>query len=364
MTSPENPSNKGNYMDANVTYSDEQVALIKNTIAKGATDDELQLFMATCKRTGLDPFSRQIYMIERRFKDKDGSWARKMEIQASIDGLRVVAERTGDYQGQDGPYWCGKDGKWTDVWLQNEAPAAAKIGVLKKGFTQPLWAVARWSSYAQTYQDGNPTKMWAKMGDVMLSKCAEALGLRRAFPNDLSGIYTGDEMAQADTVQIPSHGPQATLPAPSTPALNASEPREFAEAREQRERAQVEAARLLNPQPVHPDDKPPVKRAKPRITPKNHAPQGSNSGTVSKVQSKFDPGDYVIEFGEKLGTKGKKIRDLNEPMIKSLLKWVDDDEGKGKVLHSSQKTYRQYAKDFLASMGVPDSPAPEPEATV
>ncbi len=122
------------------------------------------------------------------------------------------------------------------------------------------------------------------------------------------------------------------------------------------------ASEAASPPPVHPNDKP--KRAKPRITPKNHAPQSSNSGTVSPVQNKFDPGDYVIEFGEKLGTKGKKIRDLNEPMIKSLLKWVDDDEGKGRVLHASQKTYRQYAKDFLASMGVPEAPAPEPEATV
>ncbi len=201
-----------------VLFSNEQIELIKNTIAKGATNDELQLFLSVCKRTGLDPFSRQIYMIERRFKEKDGSWNKKMEMQASIDGLRVVAERTGQYQGQEGPFWCGADGKWTDVWLAKTPPAAAKIGVLKKGFIQPLWAVAKWESYVQTFQDGNPTRMWAKMGDVMLSKCAEALALRRGFPNDLSGIYTSDEMEQAEIVSLPSDGPQVQLPKDSQPA--------------------------------------------------------------------------------------------------------------------------------------------------
>lgn len=181
---------------SNGQYTPEQIELIKRTICNGSTADELALFIGQCKRTGLDPFARQIHAVKRKAKENN-QWVEKMSIQVGIDGFRLIADRTGQTDGQDGPLWCDASGVWSDVWISTTPPRAAKVIVYRKGQTRGYTGIAAYDEYCQKY-DGAPIAMWKKMPATMLAKCAEALALRKAFPQELSGLYTADEMAQAD----------------------------------------------------------------------------------------------------------------------------------------------------------------------
>lgn len=180
-----------NEMELKSGFTPEQVALVKSTVCRGATDDELALFLHICQRSGLDPFAKQIYAIKRKVDGKD-----ILTYQTSIDGYRAIAERTGQYApGQESTYIYDKDGK-----LQS-ATAYIKKRVGNDWFD--ISATAHYEEYIPRWWDSKEGKwknpqMWEKMPHAMLAKCAESLVLRKSFPNEMSGTYTNEEMEQSD----------------------------------------------------------------------------------------------------------------------------------------------------------------------
>ena len=176
-------------------WNDQEKAIVEaaGLVTKGRNGQQelapratVEAFLQHCRRTQLDPIARQIYAICRK-----GRWG----IQISIDGARLIAERSGKYAGQTPVEWTGDGQTWTQVWLDRQPPAAARVGVHRSDFREPLYAVANFSAYAA----GGP--MWDKMPALMIGKCAEMLALRKAFPQDLSGLYSTEEMDQAGEPQ-------------------------------------------------------------------------------------------------------------------------------------------------------------------
>lgn len=186
-------------------FNEDQKQLIKETFFKGkGTNEDFKLFMHVCITRKLDPFMRQIFPVfrETSFKLPSGSWGKKdvMTLQTGIDGYRVLADRTGTYApGRSPTFTFDKD--------KNIESATAYV---KKRTSDGTWheveATAFYSEYVQTFKDKDgrnaPTKFWLQMPRNQLAKCAEALAIRKACPADLSGIYTNEEMQQADVVEI------------------------------------------------------------------------------------------------------------------------------------------------------------------
>lgn len=180
--------------DRQVTiYSQEDIALMRDTICKGCTVADFRLFLMICERTRLDPFAKQIYAVPRW----DAKLGRNsMTVQTSIDGLRLVAERTGKYA----------PGRATVFDYDPEGRIRSATAFVKKQTFDGTWhevaCTAMFDEYCQKTKDGSPTKFWQDMSHVMIAKVAEACCLRRAFPMELSSLYTRDEMEQAEVETI------------------------------------------------------------------------------------------------------------------------------------------------------------------
>jgi phage recombination protein Bet len=176
--------------------------LIAKQIAPTATKEELELFFMMAYRTRLDPLLKQLYFIKYGTGEKA-----KVSYVTSIDGFRIIAHRTKQFAGIDEPKFIYAS--------SSKNPTSCTVTVYKKGSERGFTATVHFAEYS-TGQN-----LWAKMPHTMLAKVAEAHALRKAFPQDLSGIYTTDEMEQAEKAQTPQKPTAAQLPpAPTEPMIN------------------------------------------------------------------------------------------------------------------------------------------------
>jgi phage recombination protein Bet len=205
----------------------ERLDLLKRNHAPHATDREFEYFASTAELLKLAPQAAQIYAVSRKNRQ---TGAYEMTVQLGVQGLRLIAERTGEYAGTEEPLWCGPDGQWTDVWLNDAPPVACKVRVWRKDARVPTTHTAM---YREFRQETNP--LWRTMPAHMLAIAAERHALRKAFQFDVEAHeralaeaeFTIDALPGEDAAPAaqlpPAEMRQLTAPARQSPA--ASSPR-------------------------------------------------------------------------------------------------------------------------------------------
>jgi phage recombination protein Bet len=343
-------------------FDPEEVTLISESMLKGAPEFEIKRFLIVCERTGLDPFTRQIYgrvqysRVKRRGTQDQYDYVPSVVIMTSIDGLRSIAERTGEYRGQTKPEWMFMDesGKmaWQEVWTEvsPKFPDAARVGVHRLNFVEPCFGVARYLSYVQyaNEREGNgpvqkkPTPFWLKMGDVMIAKCAEAIALRKAFPMLLGGIYIEEEVGREEPE---AEEPTATattdpdaIPTTVITKATATEAKEPEAPKEEpvKKTRKRNAAASETPAPSEPvEDKP--KQPEPEPEPKEEP----------KPEPKSEEGwrGYVITHISLPQYNGKKLGELSAEEITTLkIGWAD--KYREKFKNNPQKAHEAMMLDL------------------
>jgi hypothetical protein len=184
-----------------VAFDEMQRAALRQLGLEDAPDGDLSVFLHVSQRTGLDPFSRQIYMIGRNEKvpGTRDQWRKKYTIQTGIDGLRVMRDRAERAAGVRGilspPVFYDGEGNASKVWVKAGPPVACEITYTVRDHhgDTPYTSILRFTEYAQ-YKDDKLTAQWAVKHAHMLEKCTEADVYRKAFPQDFSGIALADAM--------------------------------------------------------------------------------------------------------------------------------------------------------------------------
>ncbi len=275
--------------------TDEQMDLIKNTVAKGATDNELKLFLYRCKEIGLDPLKPgQIFFI------KYGSGPGTIVI--GRDGFRARAASIGLHTGTKVGIIRDDKGHCLGAWCE----------VYRKDWKEP----AREEVSLREYDTGKG--QWAKMPETMIKKVAEVAALRMAFPDQLSGLYSSDEMDQATPITIKAEEPKTVrLPVKTVADLVQDKGPSLQEA-------------LKNDQSTHALG--------------FRVPQG--------FESPLDPGEYVAQVGRAGGPIiGQRIKDINPDDLMGFMKWLrrggKDGASQDFLGQSLVQEFIVHAEDFI-----------------
>lgn len=316
--------------------TDEQLDLIKSTIAKNATTDELKLFLYRCKELGLDPLKPgQIFFI--KYGTGPGT------IVIGRDGFRAKAASTGLHRGTKVGIIRDDKGICIGAWAE----------VYRKDWTEP----AREEVSLAEYTTGR--QQWAKMPTTMIKKVAEVAALRMAFPEHLSGMYSQEEMDQAspikDAVQVSdpcaegiaaakAEAKAITVPVKTIKQVVSEKGPTLQQAlKEDQERDELEGIDMEGFQAPDWDDTPPAEEW-PSIRSAFKVPKG--------VKTKMPAGDYVAQCGRVGGPIiGRKLQDIDPADLRGFVKFILTEAKPDFRKQTLVEEFLYYAQELIAAQG-------------
>lgn len=168
-----------NNLPIKIDYTDISVIdTLRNTVALNATPSELALFVEYCKSTGLNPFKKEIWFI----KDHTG----RLQMMTGINGFWSLANSFSEFDGAEVGL-IDKEGNWVKS-VPTDDFIGAWCRVYRKDRRIPMEGEALLSDYRK------PFGLWKTAPRIMIKKVAESIALRKAFPQQLNGLYTQEEM--------------------------------------------------------------------------------------------------------------------------------------------------------------------------
>lgn len=178
---------------------------LQNSVFPGAKDESILLAVDYCKARKLDILKKPCHIVPMSVTDaKTGNKNWRDVIMPGIYEQRITAFRTGQMAGQDEPVFGD-----TVTFRGIEAPEWCRVTVYRfiNNERCAFSHTEYFSEACATTKEGKPNSMWSKRPRGQLAKCAEAGALRKAFPDELGGVITADEVNEEP---INQHG--ATTP--------------------------------------------------------------------------------------------------------------------------------------------------------
>lgn len=180
----------------------------------GAKKESVLLAWDYCRERRLDPLTHPVHILPIEIK-VGATFEWRDTIVQGITGLRITAQRTGEYRGFDGPAVYGPDETIAGV----VAPAWCDLTLLRGDKNSSRFdrypVRVYFAEVVATKAGGHANARWTRAPRQMLEKCAEAAALRRAFPDEIGSDHAFEELDGQRAIDAVPAADVPTLPKPA-----------------------------------------------------------------------------------------------------------------------------------------------------